>query len=185
MGTRLNEKQFIYPKNNIIIDDTVTFYYLEAFSGFFKDHREVHFLPASGVEHIPVMANLLFGWKIDFGLLTMDNPESIGIIDQLKKTIFMHRDEDSARKIRYFQGYRAIEDLFSTIDFKRYILHQRIGITVRNSEYISANNLSRIMLATEFCSSLQTDNIGYADFDEETRNNFEKLFSLIHSMHGE
>ncbi|HJZ39499.1 MAG TPA: AAA family ATPase [Bacteroidales bacterium] len=185
MGTRLNEKQFIYPKNNIIIDDTVSYYYLEAISGFFKNQDQVHFLPASGVENIPVMANLLFGWKIDFGLLTMDNPESVGVIDLLKKTIFMHREEDSSRKIRFFQGYRAIEDLFSTIDFKRYILHQRIGITVRNSDYISANNLSRIMLATEFCTSLQTDNIQFADFDEETRNNFEKLFTLIHSMHRE
>jgi hypothetical protein len=142
----------------------------------------VHFIPASGPESIPMMANILFGWKIDFGVLTMDNPENTQMLEFLRNTTFFRKDDAASNKIRSFQGFPGIEDLFSTIDFKRYVLQQRVGITLRNSEFIENNKLSRLILATGFCSKIQKDGTLFKDFDEETRQNFEKLFKLIKSM---
>jgi len=79
-------------------------------------------------------------------------------------------------------GFGQIEDLFSTIDFKRFVLNQRIGITEQNSQFIAANNLSRIVLAADFCSYAEQENLGRNDFDEESRANFESLFKIIRSM---
>jgi hypothetical protein len=80
------------------------------------------------------------------------------------------------------QGYTSVEDLFSTIDFKRFVLKQRVGITIKNSEFIENNKLSRMILVSDFHTKLQSEEVQYKDFDEETRGNFEKLFSLIRNI---
>jgi predicted ATP-dependent endonuclease of OLD family len=182
MGTRLNDKQFIYPRNNIIVSDTIEFYYLDTMARLFDTEGMVHFIPASGTDAIPVIANLLFGWKIDFGLLTFDNKPNKTVTEWLEKTIFARRETAFHKKVREYTGFPGIEDLFSTIDFKRYILKQRIGITERNTVFISANSLSRIILASDFCSAVEQENLGKQDFDEETQDNFIKLFNLIREM---
>ncbi len=182
MGTRLNDKQFIFPKNNIIVEDNVTYYYLDSLSRLYGFEDYIHFIPASGPENIPMLANILFGWKIDFGVLTMDNPVNAQVLEFLRNTTFFRNDDAANRKIRSYQGFTGIEDLFSTIDFKRYILQQRIGITVRNSEFIISNGISRLILATDFCSKLQKDGTVFKEFDDETKKNFDKLFKLIKSM---
>jgi predicted ATP-dependent endonuclease of OLD family len=182
MGTRLNDRQFVFPRNNVIVEDAVTFHYLDAMSMLYGLEGHVHFIPSAGPENIPMMANMLFGWKIDFGVFVMDNPVNKQLIEFLKATTFFPSPEISGRKILCFQGFSGIEDLFSTIDLKRYILQQRTGITVRNSEYIESNNLSRIILVSEFFSKLQKEGIKFKDFDEETKVNFEKLFNQIKSM---
>jgi hypothetical protein len=185
MGTQLNDRQFIFPKNNLIVEDTITYYYLDAMWRLYGLEAVVHFIPASGTENIPMMANILFGWKIDFGLLTMDNPVSNHVMELLRNTTFFRNDDATNKKIISLQGFPGIEDLFSTIDFKRFILQQRICITVRNTDFIEGNKLSRMILATDFCSKLQKEGTQYKDFDEETRQNFEKLFNIVKSMVGQ
>jgi predicted ATP-dependent endonuclease of OLD family len=182
MGTRLNDRQLIYPANNIIVGDAIIFYYLDTMARLFCLENLAHFIPASGAEGIPVLANLLFGWKIDFGLLVFDNKPNKEAGEKLRKTIFAQREALCWKKIREQSGFPGVEDLFSTIDFKRFILKQRVGITERNTSYIEMNNLSRIMLASDFCSSVEQENLRKEDFDEETRDNFEKLFSTIRDI---
>jgi predicted ATP-dependent endonuclease of OLD family len=182
MGTRLNDKQFIYPRHNIIVSDTIEFYYLDTMARLFDSEGRAHFIPASGTDAIPVIANLLFGWKIDFGLLTFDNKSSKSVAEWVRKTIFAQRETAYMKKVCEYTGFPGIEDLFSTIDFKRYILKQRIGITERNTVFIGANNLSRIILASDFCSAVEQENLKKEDFDEETKENFSKLFNLIRDM---
>jgi predicted ATP-dependent endonuclease of OLD family len=182
MGTRLNDKQFIYPRNNIIVTDTIEFYYLDKMIRLFDTDNLVHFIPASGTGSIPVLANLLFGWKIDFGLLAFDTNPNKEAAEWLGKTIFARREAVFQKKVREFSGFPGIEDLFSTIDFKRYILKQRIGITEKNTVFIEINKLSRIILASDFCSAVEQENLSREDFDEETQDNFSKLFSMIRDM---
>lgn len=182
MGTRLNDRQFIFPKNNFIVQDAVTFHYLDAMARIFDLTDEAHFIPSSGSGQIPVMANILFGWKIDFGIITTDTPENKEIIDYLKTTTFYPVGEEIDKKIYTMEGIAAVEDMFSTIDFKRHILQQRVGITVANSSYLADNKLSRVILVSDFCSKMQKENLQVKDFDEETRTNFEKLFGYIRSF---
>ena len=75
-----------------------------------------------------------------------------------------------------------IEDIFSTIDFKRFILQKREGITESNSEYIQTNDLSRSLLAASFMTFIQDNKTKASDFDDETRSNIKKLFGLIDKM---
>jgi hypothetical protein len=177
MGTRLNERQFVFPENNYIVEDAVTFHYLEAMSMLFGIKLPVHFLPASDASIIPSLANLLFGWKVSFGLILTDNQVSRSVADVMKNNMFF--TNGTAQKLIVIDGINRIEDLFSTIDFKRFILKQRVGITIRNSEYIDIHNLSRMILVSDFHSRIKDENLQFGDFDEETRQNFSNLFNRI------
>jgi hypothetical protein len=182
MGTKLNDKQFIFPKNNIVVDDVITFYYLDTMAVLMNVRDDMHFIPSSGAENIPVIVNLLFGWKIDFGVFTFDNSLSQVMVEMIRSNMFFRNDEMSGKKIRTLKGFASIEDLFSTIDFKKFVLQQRTGITVSNSEYINSSQLSRNILASGFCSKIQNEAITFEAFDEETRSNFQRLFDLLIGM---
>ncbi|HEX2396136.1 MAG TPA: AAA family ATPase [Bacteroidales bacterium] len=177
MGTRLNERQFVFPKNNFIVEDAVTFHYMEAMSMLYGFDLPVHFIPASGADVIPTLANLLYGWKVSFGLVMMDNQSGNRVSELMKNTMFF--TNGSTKKLILVNGIYTVEDLFSTIDFKRFILKQRVGITIRNSEYIESNKLSRIVLVSDFHSKIKEENLHFTDFDAETRQNFTNLFNLI------
>jgi predicted ATP-dependent endonuclease of OLD family len=178
MGTRLNEQQFVQKKNNVIIEDAVIYYYLTTISKL-MDFNDAFFIPASNASNIPVLVNILTGWKLDFVVLATDNNESKNVIEELKKTIFINNEGNSKDKILMMNGYNYIEDLFSVIDFKKYVLHKRVGITESISEYIETNNLSRTILAAEFIRHVQDEGVKFSEFDSETRTNFKNLFDKL------
>ena len=185
MGTRLNDKQFIFPKNNFIVEDAVTFHYMDVMARLYGIADPLHFIPASGTENIPIMANIFFGWKIDFGVVLLDKPENNEIVKLLKETTLFANNDIPNRRFILMQDIGSIEDLFSTIDFKRFILNQRVGITVSNSEYIEINKMSRMILVSDFRSKLSSEDVQFKDFDTETKGNFEKLFAMILHKKGQ
>ncbi len=178
MGTRLNEQQFIQKKNNIIIEDAVTYYYLTTLSKLL-DFNDAFFIPASSVSNIPLLVNIMIGWKLDFIIMLTDNPEAIKVADEIKKTIFINNEEHSKDKVLVLNGFNIIEEMFSVIDFKKYVLHKREGITESISEYVETNNLSRTILASEFIRHVQDEDIKFSDFDSDTRANFKMLFDKL------
>jgi predicted ATP-dependent endonuclease of OLD family len=178
MGTRLNEQQFIQKKNNILIEDAVTYYYLTTVSKLL-DFNDAFFIPASNVSNIPVLVNIMIGWKLDFIIMLTDNTEAKKVADDIKRNIFINSEEYSKDKVFILNGYSIIEELFSVIDFKKYILHKRVGITESISEYIETNNLSRSILASEFIRHIQDEEIRFSDFDSDTRRNFKMIFDKL------
>jgi predicted ATP-dependent endonuclease of OLD family len=179
MGTRLNDRQFIFPENNFVVEDSVTFHYLEAMTRLYSESEPVHYIPASAHDQILVLTNLLFGWKVNFGMILSDNPSNKKLLQFMKETTFCNHEEDIDRRLIIMTGVSAVEDLFSTIDFKRFILKQRVGITVKNSEFIEVNKLSRLILVSDFLTKLKEEKVSFQDFDEETKANFERLFLLL------
>jgi energy-coupling factor transporter ATP-binding protein EcfA2 len=179
MGSKLNNQQLIQQSNNIIVEDAVTYYYLNEFSKLTGFQDKAFFVPSTGESNIPLMANIMMGWKLDFIILAFDTPEKREMLDFLRKSVFLQLDEQAAKNILMIEGYARIEDLFSTIDFKRMVLQKRVGITESNSEYIENNGLSRMILATNFLHYLKLENYGFSDFDEETQRNFKNLFARI------
>jgi len=125
------------------------------------------------------LLNVLMGWRLDFLVLLYDSPKKREIAEHLKKYIFLQAEELSSKKIIMMQGFPTVEDLFSTIDFKRFILQKRIGITESNSDYLINNGLSRMILVTSFLNMVRNEKNVFADFDAETRKNFTLLFDTI------
>lgn len=175
MGTKFNDNQLIRKKNNLIVEDTITYHYLKTIFNLIEFQKEIFFLPATDVYNVPALVNLLIGWKLDFVILLDDDDSGNQIYNDIKMHLFHNNDNLAAQKIIKIEDKLGIEDLFSTIDFKNFILHRRVGITESNMEYIENHNLSRNLLASNFVLHVQNNNVKLEDFDEETRENISIL----------
>jgi energy-coupling factor transporter ATP-binding protein EcfA2 len=176
MGIKLNDQQFIRQKGNIIVPDNTTYYYLKQLSKLSPKYREFNFIPATNQKAIPLLINIMAGWQIEYGILIF-GANTNGLVDTIRETTLV--DESNNNNILVEKKMELVEDLFSTLDFKKYVLQKREGITETNSEYILTNGLSRKILATNFVNSFDSDQMSTESFDEVTLNNINKLFDRI------
>jgi len=177
MGSRLSEQQFIQKKNNVILEDLTNYYYFSAFHALLGYPPEAFFLPATDVSNVQTLVNLLMGWGLDFIVVTDESSEGLKTYQDLKKNVYGNDDNKIREKVILMEGFQGVEDLFSTLDFKKYVLHRRIGIPESNSDFVRDNKLSRTLLASDFLKSIQEMKI--TDFDEETRENIKNVFQAI------
>jgi len=178
MGSRLNAQEFIHKENNIILEDLPTYFYLMAISKIAGLKKKLHFIPATNTGNVATMANLLMGWKLGYTIILGNTEESQQVYEYFKSNLFQGNEQKTRETIlRLPDGNRRIEDNFSTLDFKKYILNQRRGITESNSDFIEHNNLSRSMLASSFLSRVQNEHLSLENFDDETNENFKELLN--------
>ncbi|MBN1180931.1 MAG: AAA family ATPase [Bacteroidales bacterium] len=182
MGTRLNDQQFIQKSNNVIVEDITTYYYLTTIFKMAGYKEEINILPATDVKNVITLANLLMGWKLNFMIILNDTEEAKEVWNNLKTLFFFNSEQAMNRKVLVMEGLRSIEDVFSTIDFKKHVLNKKIGITERNSEFIEENNLSRPVLAANFMNIVQIKNLTIDSFDEETRAGLKTIINNIINM---
>jgi AAA15 family ATPase/GTPase len=182
MGTKMSDHQFVKKKNNVIVEDMPTYHYLKALFSLIDFKKEIYFLPATDVLNVPTLVNLLLGWKLDYFVLLDDDQSGNLVYNDLKNNLFSNDEKLASKKLIKLDEIFNIVDLFSTIDFKNLILHERVGITESNSEYIENNNLSRNMLASSFVLHIQNNKITFEDFDEETRENIEGLIQKLYKV---
>ncbi|KPL17232.1 MAG: hypothetical protein AMS26_01720 [Bacteroides sp. SM23_62] len=181
MGTKMSDHQFVKKKNNIIVEDTPTYYFLSTIFDLAGYPKELYFLPSTDVINVPMLVNLLMGWRLDFIVLLDDDPEGNRVYQELRSNIYLNNDAIASKKLLRLDNLGSVEDLFSTIDFKNFVLHQRVGITEKNSEYIEMNDISRAKLASDFILHVQDTGVRFEDFDEETRDNVKQLIRKLDS----
>ena len=174
MGVRLSEDQFIRKKNNVLVEDTVTFYYLSSILPLMGLKKEISFIPATGGQSLPLLANLMLGWGLDYSIVLFEKQGNSSYDEDVKASLHAAGVEMNNRIIQ-IESIPTVEDLFSTLDFKKHILKQRVGITQANSEYIQENSISRILLASSFAQLVKDSQLKISDFDEETQDKVKKL----------
>jgi len=179
LGVKINNQNFINQNNNIIVEDTITFYYLNAFCSLSAFIKEVSFIPSTGLTNIPLLANIMMGWQLGYCILIIGESRGNIIIEELNKSVFFNANIEKDKKIIVYKEFEYPEDIFSTLDFKKYVLQKREGITDKNSVYISDNNLSRAILASQFLDSCKTKKLTISDFDDETKLNIKLLIDNI------
>ncbi len=183
MGARLNQQEIIKSFNNVVVKDLATFYFLKAIlilTGYNK--KECYFLPASGASSMPMIINILIGWGLEYIALNFGNDEERFIYNKLRKELFDNNVDQANLQLLHLREFPDVEDMFSTIDFKRYIINVREGITVKNSEYLKDNNHSRAVLASNFLQNVTRGDIKPEDLDEETRDNLDMLMGKLSEM---
>lgn len=186
MGVKINSQNFINPKNNILVEDTVTYYYLNVLYHLSGIAVESYFIPSTGLASIAALSNILTGWRIGFNILIFGHDNNKVQVDELKKSLFLPSNQINDNKILFINEFEYPEDLFSTLDFKKFVLQKREGITEKNSSYINDNGLSRTILASQFINYCETNNVKLGDFDSESKKNFkifiDKLLSVINCI---
>ena len=141
LGNPAAGEGFSSKKFNLIVNDTGSFYILNAIFILTGFKGKVSVIPSTNVSSIPLLCNILMGWGLDFAVLLFENEEENKMHDLLKDTVFK-TDSSGRNMIISLPGlfYNA-EDLLSTLDFKNHILKSREGITVANSDYIKEKEI--------------------------------------------
>ncbi|MCJ7717347.1 MAG: ATP-binding protein [Anaerolineales bacterium] len=182
MGARLSQQEIIKSFNNVIVKDLATYYFLKAIIVLTGFKKECYFLPASGAKSIPMMVNILIGWGLDYIVLNFGNTEEKEVHDNLRKNMFDNKIDLANKQMILLNDFGDVEDLFSTIDFKKYVVQVREGITVRNSDYLKDNNFSRAVLASNFLQEVNNGNVSFKKMDEETSNNLSQFTEKLAAM---
>ncbi|HDS06746.1 MAG TPA: hypothetical protein ENO05_03885 [Bacteroides sp.] len=182
MGARLSQQEIIKSFNNVIIKDIASYYFLKAILALTGSEKECYFLPASGTESIPMMVNILIGWGLDYIILNFGNPEERAVHENLMKDLFDNKIDLAGKQMVLMDEYNDVEDMFSTIDFKKYVVQVREGITVSNSDYLKDNKYSRAVLASNFLQDVINGNVTFEKLDEESRENLNRFVERLSAL---
>ena len=177
MGVRIHSQDFIQSSNNIIVEDTIAYYYLNLFCKLAECQPPPSIIPSTGLANIPVLTNILLGWKVGFSVLMFGKTRSDQVIGDLRNSVFYAQEKEIDQKILHATEFEYPEDVLSTLDFKKLVLQKREGITEKNSEYIMENGLSRTILVSQFINYCESKNIKLKDFDDTTQKNIKILIS--------
>jgi len=182
LGNPAANEGFSSKKINLIVNDTGSFYILNAIFILTGFKGKISVIPSTNVSSIPLLCNILMGWGLDFAVLLFENEEENKMHDLLKETVFK-TDSSGRNMIISLPGlfYNA-EDLLSTLDFKNHILKSREGITVANSDYIKEKEMPRNFLFSKFLADVKTGVIKISDFDEETLENFRQVVDIFEGL---
>jgi len=182
LGNPAANEGFSSKKINLIVNDTGSFYILNAIFILTGFKGKISVIPSTNVSSIPLLCNILMGWGLDFAVLLFENEEENKMHDLLKETVFK-TDNSGRNMIISLPGlfYNA-EDLLSTLDFKNHILKSREGITVANSDYIKEKEMPRNFLFSKFLADVKSGVVRISDFDEETLENFRQVVDIFKGL---
>ena len=181
LGNPMGGEGFSSKRFNLIVNDTGSFYMLNAIILLMGFTGKVCVIPSTNVSSIPLLCNIMMGWGLDFSVLLFENDDEIQIAELLKNSVFKTETDNRELIIRMPENFLNSEDLLSTLDFKNHLLQSREGITVPNSVYIREKELPRNFILSRFLSNVKEGKIKPTDFDEETLENFK----LITGVFGE
>ena len=179
LGNPMGGEGFSSKRINLIVNDTGSFYMLNAIIILMKFSGKICVIPSTNVSSIPLLCNIMMGWGMDFAVLLFENDDEIQMAELLKNSVFK-TDSIGMDYILRMQGpFLNSEDLLSTLDFKNHLLKSREGITVPNSVYLRDKELPRNFILSRFLSDIKEEKIKVTDFDEETLENFKLITDLL------
>jgi hypothetical protein len=179
LGNPMGSEGFSSNRVNLIVNDTGSFYLLNAIILLTGFKGKVCVVPSTNVSSIPLLCNIMMGWGMDFAVMLFENDDEIKMADLLKNSVFRTGNASKEIIIRMPGAFLNSEDILSTLDFKNYLLESREGITIPNSVYIREKELPRNFLFSRFLSNVKSGKIKVSDFDEETLENFKVITDLL------
>ena len=182
LGNPMGGEGFSSKCFNLIVNDTGSFYMMNAIILLMGFKGKVCVIPSTNVSSIPLLCNMMMGWGLDFAVLLFENDDEVHMSEHLKSSVF--RTDGNSREIiiRMPGAFLNSEDILSTLDFKNYLLETREGIPVPNSVYLREKELPRNFLMSRFLSNVKTGKIKASDFDEETLENFKLIIDLLSGL---
>jgi predicted ATP-dependent endonuclease of OLD family len=179
LGAGFPMQEMVKKRKNIIVEDITSYYYMTAINALSKESIQINYLPATGPAGVATLVNLLTGWGLNFSVLLFDNDYNRDIIAGLGPDLPGLTISGPNSRLILMDNIFSPEDLFSTLDFKKFILKKRIGISGLNSSFIASNDIPRTLLAANMAQEATSGSISLDDFDEESRQNFSNILSLL------
>jgi len=170
MGSDMSQQVAIKKRRNVLLEEISGYYYLKSFWQLLGRRDEVHFIAATGVNKLPVLANMFLGWGLDFAVAVDDDKQGREVFNQLKKDLCGDSDDLAKKLLLKFPGCTAIEEVFSQSDFKKHVLRNPdASLAGTNAEFMKATHLSKPVTALEFMLAVNEQRLGLESFDLATK----------------
>ena len=183
MGADMRHQAVIKQEGNVLLEEPSAHFYLRAFERLIDDKESLSYVPASGVNNVPVMFALMVAWGLRFAVLLDDDKQGREVRKELVKNYFgddVHQAEKVIHRIRDCDG---IEDVFSRGDFFGVVLQGRHGASGdrKNSQAAKEMRVQKPVVAYEFFIRVERGEISKADLSNETIERFGALLVALKS----
>jgi hypothetical protein len=182
LGNPVGNEGFSSKRVNLIVNDTGSFYLLNAIILLMGFKGKVCVIPSTNVSSIPLLCNIMMGWGMEFAVLLFENDDEVKMADLLNNLVFNTDNSGKKLLIRMPGAFLNSEDILSTLDFKNHLLETREGIPMPNSVYIREKELPRNFILSRFLSKVKEGKLKASDFDEETLENFKVITDLLEGL---
>jgi len=170
MGTDLASQQAIQKRHNVLLEEVSGYYYMSAFWKLTDQKQTAHFLASTGVNKLPTLANLFLGWGLEFITVVDDDGQGRGVYKELLEDLYGGDQAVANKAVFKLKGFDGIEDVFSTNDFKRFVLGDEAeNVPNKNTEYLKRANRSKPIMALEFKLAVDRGQIQLAHLEEATQ----------------
>lgn len=183
MGSDMASQVVVKKTRNVLLEEMSGFYYLKAFWQLADRKDIVHFMAATGVNKLPLLSNMFLGWGLDFVVAVDDDKQGREVFNQLKKELF--GDDEALAKARLLKwpGCTAIEEAFSTADFKRLVLNDETAkIGAGNAEYLKSSHTSKPMVAFQFWLAVEGGRISRRNFEPESLMHIDEITEALAAL---
>lgn len=183
MGSDMSHQAVVKSRRNVLLEEISGYYYLTAFWKLLECTEEVYFIAATGVNKVPLLANMFLGWGLDFVVAVDDDKQGREVYNQLKKDLCGDREDLAERRLLKFPGCTAIEEVFSVADFKKYVIkNEDATVAGSNAEHMKSARLSKPVAALEFMLSVQEGRVKASHLDQITLGKMRGLIAAISSL---
>ncbi|MES2511908.1 MAG: AAA family ATPase [Pseudomonadota bacterium] len=183
MGSDMSHQTVIKKSRNVLLEEISGFYYLKAFWKLSARKETIHFIAATGVNKLPLLANMFLGWGLDFIVAVDDDKQGREVFNQLKKDLCGDDEKLAKDRLIKLPGATSIEEIFSSLDFKRHVLRdEAIVIENGNAEYMKAQHVSKPVAALQFWLKVEDGSIQSKDLEKETTTRIESVTSALTAM---
>lgn len=180
MGIDLSSQEVVKKSNNVLLEEISGFYYLNAFWKLTGEARVAHFVAASGVSNVPMLANCFLGWGLQFIAVVDDDSHGRSVYNELKRNLFGDDEEKAKARLWKIKGCTGIEDVFSQADFLKYVLRDPAAkLTGTNAEFVKKAGRPKAVLAYQIWADVQAGTLKKASFDAETQTKIDAVVAEI------
>ena len=181
MGADFSHQQVIQKSNNVLLEELSALYYLKGFFHLHGIESVPNFLPATGATNIPMIANLLTGWGIEFLVLLDDDNRGREVAKILGKELFLNDEKLLEARVHRIKKCDGIEDLFEPLDFALHVLNEpNTKLDGKCSSHVKKE--AKAMLAYQFWCKVERGDIQLEIFSDATKVNVAALLQRIEAM---
>lgn len=180
MGIDLSSQEVVKKSNNVLLEEISGFYYLNAFWRLTGEVRVAHFIAASGVSNVPMLANCFLGWGLHFIAVVDDDSHGRSVYNDLKRDLFGDDDEKSKARLWKIKGCTGIEDVFSKDDFLKHVLRDPDAkVPGTNAEFVKKAGRPKAVLAYQVWADVQAGTLKKSSFDAQTQESIKSVVTEI------
>ena len=173
IGKDLGKDFSIVGKKNVLVEGISDYYYLTTLreKAAYKIPTDIRIIPMTGALSISHMVSIMIGWGLEY-VVVMDRDEQSNA--EHKKLV--EELDVPAAKIHRIDGGKAIEDLFSEADFKKFILGDEKATLPAGKHKSDFVRDQKVILSRQFCERYKDSTLA---LDPTTKDNFARITHFI------